>query len=191
MPLELIQIDDVALELAESSPIDTISLAFMRESVGTNIAILYLDDCEKVEGQIENQTFIKRLRTIDNILLNDDRDPENPNILRDITAEKRYWAIDWGLAMDRCEVYKDIQTGDINTRMMYYQTCNVVKRPDYLLRKSPGRIPLKSQEIEGIIHEIMEEIPIEWEIYGAREILKEILNIRATSNKIFEARRRQ
>ena len=186
LPLELIQIDDTALGLAEDASIDAQSLAYMRDSVGINIAIPYIDDCEKAEGTIENQTFVKHLRTIDNILLNDDRDTENPNILKDQTMSNRYYAIDWGLAMDSTDVYKEIKTGNISTRMMYFQTCNVVRRPGYLLRNHLSRVALKSQEIEGIIHEIIEEIPHEWETYSDRAYLEEILCARAVSKKIFE-----
>ena len=186
LPLMLIEIDNIALELAKDESIDPESLAYMRDSIGVNIAIPYIDNCEKAEGEISNLTFIKHLRTIDNILLNDDRDTENPNILKDQTASSRYYAIDWGLAMDSTEVYKDILTGDISTRMMYFQTCNVVRRPDYLLRNHLTRVALKSQEIEGIIHEIIEEIPQEWETYSDRALIEEILCARAVSKKIFE-----
>jgi hypothetical protein len=158
----------------------------MRDSLGVNIAIPYIDNCEKAEGEIENQTFIKHLRTIDNILLNDDRDTENPNILKDQTVSNRYYAIDWGLAMDSTDVYKDIKTGNISTRMMYFQTCNVVRRPGYLLKNYLSRVTLKSQEIEGIIDDIIEEIPQEWETYANRAYLAEILCARAVSKKIFE-----
>ena len=186
LPLELIEIDDMALELAESAPIDARSLEYMRASAGTNIAIPYIDNCEKAEGEIDNQTFVKHVRTIDNILLNDDRDTENPNILKDQTASNRYYAIDWGLAMDKAEVYLDIIRGNISTRMMYFQTRNVVRRPHYLLRHDLSRVTLKSQEIEGIIHEIIEGIPSEWETYRERIYLEEILCARAVSKKIFE-----
>ncbi|HIP28448.1 MAG TPA: hypothetical protein EYG82_04670 [Sulfurovum sp.] len=186
LPLKLIQIDAVALELAEDASIDPLSLAFMRDSLGVNIAIPYIDNCEKAEGAIENQNFIKHLRTIDNILLNDDRDTDNPNILKDQTVSNRYYAIDWGLAMDRTEVYKDIKKGSISIRMMHLQTCNVVHRPGYILRNNLSRITLKSQEIEGIIHEIIAEIPQEWETYSGRAYIEEILCARAVSKKIFE-----
>ncbi len=158
----------------------------MRASAGTNIAIPYIDNCEKAEGVIDNRAFAKRLRTIDNILLNDDRNTENPNILKDQTASSRYYAIDWGLAMESTDVYKAIQTGEINNRMMYFQACKVVQRPNYLLRYDLSRVPLASQEIEGIIHEIIEEIPPEWETYRERIYLEEILRARAVSKKIFE-----
>ena len=88
--------------------------------------------------------------------------------------------------MDSTEVYKDIKKGDISTRMMHLQTCNVVRRPGYILRNNLSRITLKSQEIEGIIHEIIEEIPQEWETYSDRAYIEEILCARAVSKKIFE-----
>jgi len=81
---------------------------------------------------------------------------------------------------------KDIKTGEISNRMMYFQTCNVVGRPGYLLRNHLSRVTLKQQEIEGIIHEIIEEIPKEWETYSDRTYLEEILSARALSKKIFE-----
>lgn len=186
LPLKLIQIDGTALELAEEASIEPQSLAYMRDSLGTNIAIPYLDNCEKAVGEIENQTFVKQVRTIDNILLNDDREVANPNILKYLRASNRYYALDWGLAMDSTEVYKDIKTGDISNRMMYFQTCNVVRRPDYIFRSNLTRVALKSQEIEGIIHDIIEEIPKEWETYSDRAHLEKILSARAVSKKIFE-----
>lgn len=184
--LELIQIDDTALELAKSASIESQSLRYMSDSLGTNIAIPFIDNCEKAEGTIDNQNFIKHLRTIDNIMLNDDREIENPNILKDQTAINRYYAIDWGLAMDSTEVYRDIATGYISSRMMYFQTCNVVRRPNYLLRYNLNRVTLKPQEIEGIIREIIEEIPEEWDTYANRVYLEQILCARAVSKKIFE-----
>lgn len=184
--LKLIKIDNIALELAKDASINPLSLGYMCDSLGINIAIPYMDNCEKAAGEIENQNFIKHLRTIDNILLNDDREVENPNILKDLTVSNRYYAIDWGLAMDSGEVYKDIITGNIRTRMRYFKTCNVVRRPSYLLRHDSSRVALKPQEIEDIIHDIIEEIPQEWETYSDRKYLEDILCARAVSKKIFE-----
>ncbi len=184
--LQLIQIDNMALELAKDAHIDPQSLSNMRGSLGANIAIPYLDNCEKAEGDIDNKTFIRHLRTIDNIMLNDDREIENPNILKDQTAINRYYAIDWGLAMDSTEVYKDIATGDISLRMMHFQTCNVVRRPHYLLQYNLNSVTLEPQETEGIIREIIQEIPEEWNTYTNRMYLEQILCARAVSRKIFE-----
>jgi len=186
MTLELIEIDDVAVVLAQKANIEPESLKFMRESLGTNIAIPYIDNCEKLHGEVENKQFIKHLRTIDNILLNDDRTIDNPNILKDQTAQRRYYAIDWGLAMDSTEVYRDIASGEIANRMMYFQNCNVVRRPEYLLRSHLVRDTLDPQEIEGIIYEIIESIPPEWETYEERAYLAQILTARALNKKIFE-----
>ena len=186
LKLELIIIDELAVELAESADIDPQSLTFIRESLGTNIAIPYIGNCEKALGEIENKTFAKHVRTIDNILLNANRTDDNPNILKDQRAHNRYYAIDWGLAMDNMDVYRDIQSGDIGNRMMYFQTCNVVRRPEYLLRKNLSRTSLNLQEIEDIIHQVIDEIPSEWETYAQRAYLAEILCARAVSKKIFE-----
>lgn len=186
LKLELIEIDEAALKLAENPLIDKQSLSYMRDSLGTNIAIPYLDNCEKAEGRLDNQVFIKHLRTIDNILLNDDRTDENPNILKDLTIKNRYYAIDWGLAMDCSDVYRDILSDNISKRMMYFNTCNVLHRPYYILRNYLTKITLQPKAIEAIIWKIIEEIPQEWSTYKDRAYLAEILCARATSKKIFE-----
>jgi len=45
---------------------------------------------------------------------------------------------------------------------------------------------LDPQEIEGIIYEIIESIPPEWETYEDRAYLAQILTARAVNKKIFE-----
>lgn len=89
------------------------------------------------------------------------------------------------MSLDRSELYKDIKQGIINNSMMYYQTCCVVKRPEYLLRKFNMHIPLDPKQIEGIIDDIIEEIPEEWETHGAKSYIKQILVARALSRDIF------
>ena len=92
--LELIEIDDLAIELAEKSNISKESLAYMKKSKGINIAIEFLDNAKKsTKEEIDNLTFIKAVRAIDNIMLNDDRDIDNTNILRDQTKKNQYYAI--------------------------------------------------------------------------------------------------
>jgi len=49
-----------------------------------------------------------------------------------------------------------------------------------------SRVVLKPEGIEGIMHEIIEAIPKEWETYAERAYLEEILCARAVSKKIFE-----
>lgn len=186
LKLELIQIDELSLELANGAALDIKSVAYMRGSLGTNIAIPFVDNCEKAEGTLDNLAFISQLRVIDNIMLNCDRSVDNPNILKDLTAKYKYYAIDWGLAMDNTEVYRDIKSGSIDKRMMYFDTINILKRPYYLLKPYDAKASWKTQKIEDIIHEIIEDIPAEWETYKDRAILADILCARATSKKIFE-----
>jgi hypothetical protein len=182
--LKLIEIDDVAMSLAEKSNITKESLAYFRASKGINIAIEFLDNVRKTtKDEIAQKRFIQAVRTIDNIMMNDDRELDNTNILQDQTKKNHYYAIDWGLSLDRAELYSDVKTGAINNRYMYFQNVDVVNRPDYIFRNTKGFISVDKKDIEGIIREIVESIPSKWETRYCAEIIIELLTSRV-QNKI-------
>ncbi len=182
--LELIEIDDFAITLAEKSNITKESLAYFRASKGTNIAIEFLDDVRKTtKDEIAQKKFIQAVRTIDNIMMNDDRELDNTNILQHQTKKNHYYAIDWGLSLDSAELYSDVKTGDINNRYMYFQNIDVVNRPDYIFRDTKGFISVDKKDIEGIIREIVKSIPKEWETHYCDEEIISILTSRV-QNKI-------
>jgi len=182
--LELIEIDDLAITLAENSNISKKSLAYMKASKGINIAIEFLDNARKSsKSEIDNLMFIKAVRTIDNIMLNDDRDIDNTNILRDQTKKNQYYAIDWGLSLNRAELYSDIKTGAINNCFMKLQNIDIVNTPYYIFKDIQGFISVDNKDIEGIIREIVESIPQEWETAYCAETIIELLTSRV-QNKI-------
>ena len=182
--LKLIEIDDLTIELAKKSNISKESLAYMMQSKGTNIAIEFLEDCEKAEkNEIEHKAFISEVRTIDMILMNADRTLDNTNILRDQTKKSKFFAIDWGLSLDATELYSDVKKGTIDSRLMYYQNVDVVKRPEYIFNDSLSFKTLDTKDIEGIITQIIEGIPDEWETNFCAEYIIEILTSRV-QNKI-------
>jgi len=182
--LKLIEIDDLAIELAKKSDISQESLVYMMQSKGINIAIEFLEDCEKAErSEIDHKRFISEVRTIDAILMNADRTTDNTNILRDQTKKNKFFAIDWGLSLDATEVYSDVKKGTIDSRLMYYQNADVVTRPEYIFQDSSSFKTLDTKDIEGIIREIIEGIPAEWETHFCTEYIVEILTSRI-QNKI-------
>ena len=182
--LKFIQIDDLAIALAKKSTISKESLAYMIASKGTNIAIEFLEDCEKAEKhEIDHKTFVSEVRTIDTILMNADRTLDNTNILRDQTKKSKFYAIDWGLSLDATELYSDVKKGIIDSRLMYYQNVDIVKRPEYIFKDFKSFTSLDTKDIEGIIRKIIEEIPAEWETHFCAEHIIEILTSRV-QNKI-------
>jgi hypothetical protein len=121
--LELIMIDAVAMTLARDADISKESLGYFLASEGTNIAIEYLEDCEKAPASmIKNKNFIKQVRTIDNIVMNDDRTDDNTNILCDLNYENKQYAIDWGQAFDSAEVYSDIKKVYLYCHQFYHHS---------------------------------------------------------------------
>lgn len=182
--LKFIEIDDIAIELAKKSTISKESLAYMMASKGTNIAIEFLEDCEKATKQeIDHKAFIAEVRTIDTILMNADRTLDNTNVLRDQTKKNKFYAIDWGLSLDATELYSDVKKGTANGRLMYYQNVDVVNRPEYIFKDSTSFTSLDTKDIEAIIRQILEEIPTEWETHFCAEYIIEILTSRV-QNKI-------
>lgn len=182
--LKLIEIDELAISLAEKSTISKESLTYFKASKGINIAIEFLDNARKTtKEEIDNKRFIQAVRTIDNIMMNDDRDLDNTNILQDQTKKNHYYAIDWGLSMDRAELYSDVKTGTINNRYMYFQNIDVVNRPDYIFKDIEGFSSLNKKDIEVIIREIVESIPKAWETHFCADVMIEILTSRV-HNKV-------
>lgn len=182
--LELIEISDLDIQLAEKSNISKESLVYFRASKGINIAIEFLDHARKTsKEEIDHKAFIQAVRTIDNIMMNDDRDLDNTNILQDQTKKNHYYAIDWGLSMDRAELYGDVKTGAIHNRYMYFQNVDVVNRPDYIFKDTKGFTSVDKKDIEAIIRKIIESIPSEWETHFCADTIIDILTSRV-QNKI-------
>jgi len=80
--------------------------------------------------------------------------------------------------MDRAELYSDMKTGAIDTRYMYFQNVDVVKRPEYIFNDIQGFITIDNKDIEGIIRKIVDSIPEEWETYYCAETIIELLTSR-------------
>ncbi len=181
--LKFIVIDDLAIKLAEKSNLSKDSLEYMKQSKGINIAIEFLENCEKAEKNEVTNSFKKEVRTIDEIVMNDDRTIDNTNILKDITRKNKFYAIDWGLSFDSSELYSDVKQKNISKRFMYYMNADVVKRPEYIFRDISSFKTLNIKDIEGIIRKIVDEIPDDWETKSCSKDIAEILIYRV-SNKI-------
>lgn len=177
--LEFIEIDDLAITMAKSSNISKESLNYLIASKGVNLGIELLENCEKaIRKEIHNKRFMQEVKTIDMVMMNPDRDRDNTNILKDITKTNSYYAIDWGLSLDATELYSDVKKGDIASRFIYYKNVLVVDRQEYIFRDIKGFSSVNKKDIEGIIREIVEGIPKEWETRFCADIMIEILTSR-------------
>ena len=190
--LALIMIDDIAMELAKSADISKESLGFFLDSEGTNIAISYLDNCEKAPKEsITNKKFINEVRTLDNIVMNDDRTDENTNILKDLHYHDRQYAIDWGQALESAMVYSDIKKGSISSMLMKYHNDNIVRRPGYIFSAFRSFASFDHKDIEAIIADILQSMPDEWETHSCDSIVADIIRARVQSKTVFTSPKRR
>lgn len=185
--LKLIEIDDAAIEMAKSANLSEESRRYFLASKGVNIAIEFLEDCEKATvDNINNKSFKSKVQTIDNILLNYDRTEDNTNILTNLRVKNRYYAIDWGLAFNGAELYRDVKTGDINNSgmLMRYHNMNAVRSPEYIFRAVESQFSLDEKQIEGIIADIVKEVPDDWETQPSLEYIVDIVARRVQNPQI-------
>lgn len=190
--LKIINIDEMTIFLAEHSyknkDISIDSLNFLKKSLGPNICVEYLENTEKaLSHEINSKSFKNQLKHIDNIIINNDRDTTNTNILKDLTCQEKYYAIDYGLAILDNRIYEAIVNNKINKYIMHIQTCNATNSSFYILKKFP--IEFKKLDIQNIkdkILEIIDSCPKEWEILKHKETVAEVITARINTKLIFE-----
>lgn len=190
--LEFILIDDYTVALAEKACTNKFisyeSLTFLKKSLGTNIAIEFLKNTEKANADdINVKSFRNQVKHIDNYILNNDRIKENTNVLKDLNASEKYYAIDYGLAMLDNRIYEAIIDGKIDTYRMSLQNCNITYCDRYIFNEKEFSFQkLGIQNLKDKIREIIETCPIEWEILNYKEEVIEIISSRLDSKVIFD-----
>jgi hypothetical protein len=117
--------------------------------------------------------------------MNDDRTTENPNILKELVHKKRYYAIDWGFAMDNMELYRDLYKETFGDRAMYYLNARVVQRPEYIFKALKGKAAFDLKRLESIIDTICASIPTMWETYEYGNTIAETLKMRMANEVIY------
>ncbi len=189
--LEFIIIDRESIELAENSckkkNITYEALNYMKKSLGTNIAIEYIENAEKVSiNEAFRNKFISETMNLDNYILNNDRIKENPNILKDLNLKNKYYVIDFGLAFLDNRIYDAISNNNFEFYRMCVQSCNTFKNSRYIFKDIEQNI-IKSGilDIKSVIQDIVNSCPIEWEVNQYKEEIIEILTSRIDSKFIF------
>lgn len=182
--IAFIVIDEPSLRLFINK-VSVDSLNNARNSIGTNIGILKIENAQKFQFSDLNKipnALVKRIANIDNIMMNSDRTKENPNILYD-PRTKKYSPIDFGLSLLSHRVYEAIKSGDVSTKFMNWATGDATKDRYYIFK---GQNKLNfNKNYNGIItilDNIISQCPREWEVLKYTEDIKHIIAARIMSD---------
>lgn len=192
-------VDDNFIEMAEiaydSDVIKEESLKYIRDSLGFNLGIEYLHQAmEPLDGQINNDSFIKKLVHIDNYVMNCDRAEDNINILQDKVDQRKYYAIDFGNALVDGQLYQKILDGDTGILTAgIFENCNVTQSGRYILKADTERLVKKGRQnkedistIRNILEVIVDEFPPDWEPLVYKDDILNVIAGRLKSKEIFK-----
>ena len=187
--LHIIDIDDQTLQLLKEAynkgRITPESYNFALASKGKNICIEYLNNIVKAE-EITNETFLSKVRFIDNVLMNRDRNKYNPNILKHLTKEI-YYAIDYGLSLLDCRVYEALEYDCVETYSMVLQTCDALEYKFYDFKGTNFKPKLDTKEFQAIIEEIINSMPSNWKPLKHKDYIVELICSRFANKKSYGA----
>jgi hypothetical protein len=192
-------IDENFIEMAEiayaGGVIKQESLDYIRESEGFNIGVEYLHYAmEPLDGEIKNDSFIKKLVHIDNYVMNCDRARDNINILQDKSDQRKYYAIDFGNALVDGALYQKILDGDTDLLTTgVFENCNVTQSRRYVLKADTERLVKRGRRnkedistIRNNLEEIVDEFPPDWEPLEYKNVILNIIASRLKSKEIFK-----
>ncbi|MEN4053806.1 HipA family kinase [Sulfurimonas sp. NWX79] len=178
--IKIINIDELGYneiqKAYEKGKVSENSLKYATQSFGPNIAIERLKNVQKTTS-IENNTFLSKVRFLDNLLMNRDRYVENPNILKDINKEK-YYAIDYGLSLLECRIYEALEDDYIEKYYMLLQECDILKDSRYCFKGKEFSKKFDINLFSAKISDIIDSMPKEWEPIRHKVFIVELLSAR-------------
>jgi|GEM_PF-2746125 len=152
----------MAKEFKEKNPslLTDEHIKIIEQSSGLNIGVEFFENTSKVTSVPNNDKFNRELAHIDNYTFNNDRGSTNPNILKENNkkTDKKYIAIDFGLAFDTGYIIDDLLKDDCSVSA----NCNYLEKDNnYLLNKTVSEIKsgkIKKIDYDDIIN-ILDKLP--------------------------------
>ncbi|MEA3288867.1 MAG: HipA family kinase [Campylobacterota bacterium] len=161
----------------------------IKNSFGFNLGIEYIKNVDRVETTDMNKTFVKNIIHLDNYVINNDREESNPNILKSLSNQKDFYAIDFDNAFNTHLVMEDIIANDL-LKLQKAKECNITNDSKYLFSeqskniKQGQKLSISEDEVLNIIDTIF---PEEWEnILKYKESISEIISARIGNKTIFK-----
>lgn len=178
--IKIINIEELGFSLLEEAykqgRITHESLKYASQSFGSNLGIERIYNIKKAT-EITNQTFLSKVRLVDNILMNRDRYKENPNILKDINKDN-YYSIDYGLSLLECRIYEALEDDSINRHLLSLQSCDALKYDRYIFKGTSFKSKLDVKIFRDIIENLIDSMPKEWEPIKYKDFIADLLSTR-------------
>jgi len=187
--MALIEVTDKTVLMAESAleqdgEENEQALRNLRESLGTNFAVKWLDDADKPAdlAQLSNSLVHATILT-DAVLMNRDRRRSNPNIIHSVSTHKTK-VIDFGLGLKELSLCGQVSTGK-NIAFHYANTC--IFDTSYLFYERLNEISFpKSKPKKNDIVNAMKSIPTTWASDTVKEAVAELIAYRFGNKSIVQ-----
>lgn len=179
--IKILHIDDIGMDILRSAysvgRIDIDAMTYAQKSFGPNLAVEKIPNIVKAED-ITNMSFAKKVKHIDNLILNRDRYKENPNVLKKLDGTQLF-AIDYGMGMLESRIFESFEDGKYENYAMYLQQCDVTKDDRYIFKAAGKMKKVVPEDIRDIILEAIDSMPKEWESIKYRDEIADLISIRA------------
>lgn len=182
--VSILEIDDVGMAILQSAHrngrIDNDAMGYAIQSLGSNLVVAKLHNVVKADN-ITNKAFSKKVKQIDNLIMNRDRYKENPNVLKKLDGAQLY-AIDYGLGMLESRVHEALENGKYETYALNLQQCDISKDTRYLFKDCGNVKKVDPNQIRDIILEAIDMMPREWEPVKYRDEIADLVSMRAAAD---------
>lgn len=161
------------------------ALRNLRNSVGTNFAVKWLDDADKPAdlAQLSNSLVHATILT-DAILMNRDRSKSNPNIIHSVSGSETK-VIDFGLGLKELTLCEQAKTKGVAIAFHHAKTCIFEK--DYLFYEKVNEVSFpKKRPTKDDIVSAMKYIPTTWASDIVKEAVAELIAYRFNNKSIVQ-----
>lgn len=182
--IKILHIDNIGMEILISShrsgKIDNDAMAYAIKSMGPNLAIEKISNVVKAEN-ITNKSFAKKVKQIDNLILNKDRYKENPNVLKKLDGTQLY-AIDYGIGMLESRVFEALEDGKYENYALALGQCDIAKDERYLFGDAGKMKKVIPSDIHDIILQAIGNMPSEWFPIQHRDEIADLISTRSSGD---------
>lgn len=161
------------------------ALRNLRNSLGTNFAVKWLDDADK-PASLANlpKTLVHATILTDAILMNSDRSESNPNIIHSVSSLQTK-VIDFGLGLKELTLCEQAKTKGVAIAFHHAKTCIFEK--DYLFYEQIDEISFpKNKPSKDDILNAMTTIPTAWASDTVKKAVAELIVYRFHNKSIVQ-----